>query len=217
MTTKAIIFDCWNTLIHTKSGHSTFSRIAHNALHAPYNYKLLKRIEQSLQLAPESDVKAAARKLLKDLRIPANPLILSRLEAILKSPSASHEPYRDALETLDELKRQGYKLGLLTNTYQISFEHLIAEYGFDQRFEVIMPSYSVGMIKPDPALFELMLEKLEVEAGEAIMVGDSLPDDIQGAEVAGITGILIDRGNYHRDYPNRIEELSELTQLLVKV
>jgi FMN phosphatase YigB (HAD superfamily) len=49
------------------------------------------------------------------------------------------------------------------------------------------------------------------------MVGDSLPDDIQGAEVAGITGILIDRGNYHRDYPNRIEELSELTQLLVKV
>jgi putative hydrolase of the HAD superfamily len=73
------------------------------------------------------------------------------------------------------------------------------------------------MIKPDPALFELMLEKLEVEAGEAIMVGDSLPDDIQGAEAVGITGILIDRGNYHPRYPNHIEELSELTQLLVKV
>jgi 2-haloalkanoic acid dehalogenase type II len=207
---KAIIFDCWNTLFYVHTSRTTFTRLAQALLHQDITYPLVKRIESSLQKAPEADSKAAARKLLKDLHLPRTSLLVNRTEKILLSPMQNHYPYEDSLQVLDELRQRGYKLGMLSNTYQVSFEYLIDEFDLKRRFNVVMPSYTVGMIKPDPKLFDLMRKSLGVSKGEVVMVGDSYRDDILGAEAAGIRAILVDRRNRRPQRKERVESLTEL-------
>ena len=213
MKPKAIIFDCWNTLFYVQSQPTVFTRIARYVLHTRLSYPLTKRIERSLQLAPEPMPEVAATKLLHDLHLPTSPAMVRRVTHIITSASRHHQPYHDTLAILDSLHGK-YRLGLLSNTFQASFHKLRAEYRLDERFDVLMPSYEVGMIKPDPKLFELMLARLGTKPEETIMVGDRYRDDIQGAEAVGITGILIDRHNHHPNVSPQIKELSDLKHLL---
>ena len=59
-----------------------------------------------------------------------------------------------------------------------------------------------------------MIKKLRVSKDEALMVGDTLKDDIQAAEKFGIKGILIDRKGKYSEYPNRIISLEQLKKFL---
>jgi putative hydrolase of the HAD superfamily len=47
--------------------------------------------------------------------------------------------------------------------------------------------------KPSPKIFHLALEKHAADPGEALHVGDSLRDDVEGAIKAGLSGVLLDR------------------------
>jgi putative hydrolase of the HAD superfamily len=47
--------------------------------------------------------------------------------------------------------------------------------------------------KPAPHIFEIALEKHAVDPDEALHVGDSVRDDVEGATKAGLTGVLLDR------------------------
>jgi putative hydrolase of the HAD superfamily len=55
-----------------------------------------------------------------------------------------------------------------------------------------------------------MLELLGVEAGEAVMVGDTLEDDIEGARAVGMRAILVDREGRYPDDPERLDDLRSL-------
>jgi FMN phosphatase YigB (HAD superfamily) len=53
-----------------------------------------------------------------------------------------------------------------------------------------------------------------VAAGEAVMVGDTLEDDIHGAEAIGMRAVLVDRDGRYPDAPRRLESLTGLTEAL---
>jgi putative hydrolase of the HAD superfamily len=59
-----------------------------------------------------------------------------------------------------------------------------------------------------------VLELLGAEPVEAVMVGDTVVDDIEGALALGMRAILLDRRGVHPDFEPRIETLNELHQLL---
>ena len=77
---------------------------------------------------------------------------------------------------------------------------------------------NVGAGKPDPRGFHALLEKLGVAAGESVMVGDSLPRDIQPAREMGMRTIWVNRAGKDADgeiQPDAtIRELSPLPGLL---
>lgn len=50
--------------------------------------------------------------------------------------------------------------------------------------------------KPSPAIFELALKELQLDAGKCAMIGDDIDNDVGGAQRAGLTGILIRTGKY---------------------
>jgi beta-phosphoglucomutase-like phosphatase (HAD superfamily) len=60
-------------------------------------------------------------------------------------------------------------------------------------FDTIVISEDVGVIKPDPKIFAFALERLGAKAHEAVMVGDSLANDIAGAINAGIAPVWLNR------------------------
>lgn len=94
-------------------------------------------------------------------------------------------------ETLEELRRRGYRLGVISNADGRAEEALDAV-GLRPHFELVIDSGLVGMDKPDPRIFQLAAERMGVEPGEAVYVGDIYEIDVQGARAAGMQAILVD-------------------------
>ena len=128
--------------------------------------------------------------------------------------------FDDALTTLDELRRRGYKLACVTNRAFSGrgFVAELEEHGLAGVFDALSVSCDVGYMKPHPQIFEHALDLLDVAPSEAIMVGDSLRADVEGARALGMTGVW---RRYARS-PERVDgikpdfavdELGEIPQL----
>jgi len=121
--------------------------------------------------------------------------------------SHNFEIFEDVLPALAELRRHRLKLGLVSNTSR-DLEHFVAHHGLD--VDAVVSSGRFGKSKPHPSIFRHVLTALEVEPGDAAMVGDSVDDDVEGARSLGMRGILIDREDR---YPHVRERLTDLLAL----
>jgi putative hydrolase of the HAD superfamily len=119
--------------------------------------------------------------------------------------------YEDALPALDELRRHGLKIGLISNG-QRDLEEFVRHHVLD--VDATVGSKSHGRIKPDPSIFTAALRALDVAPDEVAMVGDSYEDDIEGARALGIHAILLDRDGLRPEEPQRIDTLLALPAAL---
>ncbi len=122
------------------------------------------------------------------------------------------KPFPETLEVLEELKKD-YKLALISNTDNLSVPQLLDKFDLKKYFDEISLSCDVGMLKTDKKMFADLLKKLKLKKSEVVMVGDSIPTDIKGAEKAGIKGVLVDRRDT-REFEGKIGTLSELKDKL---
>jgi putative hydrolase of the HAD superfamily len=105
---------------------------------------------------------------------------------------ASQELFPETETVLDGL-RSMYKLGILTNGAPDLQRQKIERSGLAHYFDTIVVSGEVGVGKPQPAVFNVVLEQLAVPAHTTLMVGDSLERDMLGASRVGLKGIWINR------------------------
>ena len=105
------------------------------------------------------------------------------------------ELYDDVLPTLADLRARGLRLGLLSNTARDL--DALRRRTTPSTSTRCSPRASHGKTKPHEAIFRRMLELLDVAAGEAAMVGDTLEDDIEGARAVGMRAVLLDREGRH--------------------
>ncbi|MCA9698211.1 MAG: HAD family hydrolase, partial [Myxococcales bacterium] len=97
--------------------------------------------------------------------------------------------------TLQTLQRAGVPLVLVSNGGGETQRAKLAAAGLDpQTFAAVLISGEVGLAKPEPALFRLALARLGTPAEATVMIGDSLHEDIAGAEAVGVAGCWIRRG-----------------------
>ena len=125
--------------------------------------------------------------------------------------SEHFELYDDALPTLELLRGQGLKLGLLSNTAR-NLPTFAAHHGL--RADALLTSHAHGKEKPHASIFERILALLGVDAGEAAMVGDTLEDDIHGAQAIGMSAVLVDRDGRYPEAPGRLDSLVALPDAL---
>lgn len=100
--------------------------------------------------------------------------------------------FPNAERTLTELKARGMRLALLTNGEAQSQRAKVEKIGLGAHFSVCLIEGELGFGKPDTRIFQLALDKLQVPATHAWMVGDRLEFDILGAQNTGIQGIWCD-------------------------
>ena len=101
-------------------------------------------------------------------------------------------PRSGAVETLRELRERGYRLGLIT-VCSGDVPEVWSETPFVDLFDSTVFSCAVGLRKPDPRIYRLACEELEVEPAEAVFVGDGANDELAGAERVGMKAVLIHR------------------------
>lgn len=117
-----------------------------------------------------------------------------RYEELLREYPHKIHVYPDVPPNLEWLREEGYKLGVITSgpSYQ-RLKLRVAK--LDRYFDVIVTRDDINAIKPEPRIFLYALERLGVDPTEAMMVGDSLQQDVYGAKNIGMAGIWINRKN----------------------
>ena len=119
----------------------------------------------------------------------------------------------DAARVLDELKRQGLIVAVISNTEDGRLIDSLDACGISDRFDLLVDSKLVGHRKPDAAIFRFTLERLNLEAHAAAYVGDSYASDALAACANGLRGILLDPLDIHPESVcPRIRSLSELVE-----
>lgn len=91
-------------------------------------------------------------------------------------------------EMLKELKKRGYKIGILTNKPQMTTDEVYKDHFNDVEIDVVVGQRAGMKIKPDPTMLLQILSDLGVEKQNAYFVGDGEPD-AQIAINAGVNGI----------------------------
>lgn len=95
------------------------------------------------------------------------------------------------VETLLRELSTKYKLAMISNTMSDQPRLLLQESEMDQYFDLLICSRDLGVRKPNPEIFKIVLEKIKAKPSETIHVGDSVEADMYGARDSGITGVWI--------------------------
>jgi putative hydrolase of the HAD superfamily len=196
MTTRAVVFDLFDTLVdYDDSISRQFSGAAAELLgREPGEFHELWRAGRAIRdrgpLMPylaSIGVEGELADRLLDLRHDSALRLLGH-------------PRAGAVETLRELRARGVRTGLITVCSEDTPE-VWARTPFAGLFDAEVFSCSTGLCKPDPRIYALALEQLGVEPGEALFVGDGANDELAGAERVGMRAVLIHRPGAEPPWP----------------
>ena len=98
------------------------------------------------------------------------------------------------LELLDELHARGAKIYLLSNAQAAFTYDEISRVGLSDKFDGVLLSSECACCKPDPAFFEMLFDKFDLDKRDAVMIGDDMKNDVGGAERFGIRGLWANGG-----------------------
>jgi putative hydrolase of the HAD superfamily len=120
------------------------------------------------------------------------------------------ELYDEVRGVLQELASAGIRIGLISNSHRclVSFQ---SHFELQELVTATVSSSDHGLMKPHPSIFQAALQLANVEAMDAVMVGDSVRQDVEGALRAGMRAVLLHRGR--EPHP----ELDQLAQRGVAV
>jgi putative hydrolase of the HAD superfamily len=103
------------------------------------------------------------------------------------------ELYDDVPAALGALVGAGVRIGLISNT-QRCLQSFQSHFELRGLIAAAISSAEHGYMKPHPSIFSAALARIGARAGEAIMVGDSVRQDVEGALAAGMRAIWLRRG-----------------------
>jgi HAD superfamily hydrolase (TIGR01549 family) len=119
-------------------------------------------------------------------------VIRRALERMYRFTETHWSPMPGVDPLLEELRRSGYRLGMISNAgNEANVHRLIDNAGLRPYFDPILISAAVGLRKPNPALFEIVLRAWALLPEETVMIGDTLGADILGAQNAGMHQIWL--------------------------
>jgi putative hydrolase of the HAD superfamily len=193
MTTRAVFFDALGTLVELEP---PWPRLA-TALGLPDDERLGAAMRAEMTYYRDHAHEAVDAESLAHLRAECAALIERELDIPVSvnalMSSIRFRAYPDAAPALDRLRELGLRLVCVSN-WDYALPEVLERCELAARLDGIVTSAAVGARKPAPAIFDAALELASCDAGAALHVGDSPAEDIEGARVAGIRPLLIERG-----------------------
>ena len=130
----------------------------------------------------------------------AESVLRSALDALYHVTQSNWQLESDAVETLETLKSEHYKLGIFSNAGDDKdVQHLVESFGIRGYFDFVLTSAACFYRKPHPRAFEIALARWNATPAEAAMIGDSLDADILGAKQVDMTAIWLTRRAQFKD------------------
>jgi len=161
--------------------------------------KVSQRVDAEIQrdyaAGREEEVEIAAiyDAALRDIGLELEPALIERVmeleqEGWLKSVHVGP----DVVSTLEELRRRGLRLGIVSNAAYLPrlMNAQLAALGLAKYFSGVTFSSEVGVRKPHPAIYRDALAKVGVEPFRTLFVGDRVREDVQGPKSLGMRAVL---------------------------
>lgn len=208
---EAVLFDLGDTLIYFDDDWPEIFRLARMELVRSLNSSGVVLDDRFLERFTESMLEYYRERDTEFIEHTTMNILISTLEeegsegipmeilqnslADMHAVTQSHWiPEDDAVPTLERLQLEGYRLGLISNAADDpNTQTLVDKLGARKYFDFIVSSAAAGIRKPNPRIFQMALESLNIAPNQAVMVGDTLGADILGARNAGIFSIWITR------------------------
>ncbi len=153
------------------------------------------------------------RTVLKEAGLKAEEKVVMGLLGMMQQEKMDLVLFDDVPAALDDLKKRGLKLGMISNIER-DMSATLEKLGLSARLDIVVTSQDAGFTKPQPEIFQYALEKAGVKPDEAVYVGDQYQVDVIGAEGAGMKGVLLDREDYYKENLGclKIKSLGELSK-----
>ncbi len=198
MTIKALIWDMEGVLMLTDE--NDISSTVAKALNAPY-----EKVREIYFSDTNDKVDLGEITMEQFYEYVLDTLQISRDKKHLLEEVFYERAYidKDLLKQIVEMSRE-YKIGLLSNYSNDLRPRIEKEWAIGSVFDEIIISCEVGMIKPDSAIFNLMLDRLDVKADESVFIDDRIKN-IDGAKKIGLHTIF---------FTSREQALEELALIL---
>lgn len=208
---KGLIFDLGNTLIRFTGDWPAVIQAGAEAMAEWYLKKrhikldgaalaetfLAERIN-ARTIAEETQMEVPAQhslgQTLKKIQAPpgAEALVEAAIKVYFAPEETAYQSYPDAVDTLKQLKNQGYRLGLYSNaTDDKLIQRLVNQCQLRPWLSPTFSSAAWGWRKPKREAFELIAGRWGLSPAEIVVVGDTLDTDILGAHNAGMFSILV--------------------------
>ena len=188
MRYRAVIFDLWQTLVPwpVEGAQRMYDGLAAHFGAEPDRFRdVWLRGRRERELGP---MEPHLRSLADELGFEGDIVAAATLR---RDWTLEHlVPRPDAVPTLEELRRRGHLLGMISACSQ-EVPDVWERTPFGGLFDSTVFSCSVGVSKPDPRIYDIAREELGVEAGDCLFVGDGANDELPGAERAGMTALQL--------------------------
>jgi HAD superfamily hydrolase (TIGR01509 family) len=119
-------------------------------------------------------------------------------------------------EGVARVRARGVRVAVVSNSEGM-LDRVLADLGIADVFDCLIDSAVVGVEKPDPRIFRLTLERMEVDALRTVHLGDTYATDVVGARAAGVRVGLIDvHGHYAAHHPDvpRVRSVAQLADAI---
>ena len=190
----AVVFDLFGTLVHNfsyQAYNDSLSQMASALLLSSDDFRQVwfatsKERNSGIAQSCEGDIRNVCRAL---GMLPEDSQVQLAVQRRLDYIRSVMTPQPDAIEVLVRLKEEGFGIGLLSNcTHEIPT--VWSETPFAPLIDVAIFSCSVGMMKPNPRIYELTAERLEVRPEECLFIGDGGSQELSGALSVGMLPVL---------------------------
>lgn len=185
---RAIIFDCFGVLYQGSLQYLLEVCPAHDRQQLrdysrQFDYGVIN-YDQFMQLVAELTIKSP--------------------DDIRRIMETAHIRNQDLIDYSQQLRQQGYQVGLLSNIGRGMMDGLFSSSELNDLFDAVVLSGEVGLVKPDPLIYEYAAEKLNTTIDGCLMIDDS-SDNILGARQAQMQGIV------YRDNTQLISDVKNAT------
>lgn len=209
---KAIMIDFWGTIIENGVFPSPIRQSQRiMKLDMPFS-EYVVRFEEAFMLQKFESLTDAFNNVSDEFGITLQNWQLDKLIGLWNKNRLLARPYVETKDVLEDLKKE-YKIILMADTDSISVASILEKYDMRKHFDDVVLSCEVGVVKTNPRMFELALERNGLTKEDVVMVGDSIESDVHSALAAGITPILIDRQE-KREFENKIIDLTQLKEFI---
>jgi len=230
-TPEAVTFDFYLTLVLNPEGKTRGQAYCdylaeRNLPHAPWEHQMLYDIFPYYGEAYRPDMpedrknrfwREFTRRLFfrTEVRVTEEAAVREHVPAIRNIFSSNFfRLYDDVHTVLNRLREGGIKLAVVSN-WPGGLNYFCEELGISHYFQAILGSGDFGRAKPDPRIFHEVAMRLQCHSGTVFHVGDTLEEDVKGAERAGFRGILLDRtGSCTAEDVHVIHDLYQLEKMI---
>ncbi|MGO8805776.1 MAG: HAD family hydrolase [Candidatus Bathyarchaeia archaeon] len=239
MTTKAVLFDMFDTLMIIRKNHDFYSPslmrmykfLFENGVDVPlekFKEAYDKAREELYAVAdpkleePHFNVRLALTLKMLDCNYDASSPLVVSASSVFCDEFMKYVFLDEDAEPLLRSLHCKYKLGIVSN-YVIPecVYELLRNHDLNALFDVVIVSGAVNKRKPSPEIFNQTLEALNVSAFETVFVGDTLDADVEGPKAVGMKTVYIKR-RAEKQIKNLkpdvvIKSLKELPKVLQKL